>query len=204
MRSTHTIAQVQPRDILTASELTKVRHFLGDADNITVRAEDAAIPRLRLEHRSTALALIKVLARVLGHDLGLAMPAGRTRDRRPHLHPILPNVVMLRAHSPRLSCGNDESPTWAQPRPWCNPPPNAPVSDPSPSLTRHADQRGAHRSLYSTMSCRKLSMKPSTCERSSAGTANLSSVTLRWFTNTLQSSPSMPIPRCEVFMSRPT
>ena len=27
-----TIAQVQPRDILTASELTKVRHFLGDAD----------------------------------------------------------------------------------------------------------------------------------------------------------------------------
>ena len=32
MRSTQTIAQVQPRDILTASELTKVRHFLGDAD----------------------------------------------------------------------------------------------------------------------------------------------------------------------------
>ena len=32
MRSTQTIAQVQPRDILTTSELTKVRHFLGDAD----------------------------------------------------------------------------------------------------------------------------------------------------------------------------
>ena len=26
------LTQVQPRDILTASELTKVRHFLGDAD----------------------------------------------------------------------------------------------------------------------------------------------------------------------------
>ena len=48
---------------------------------------------------------------------------------------------------------------------------------------------------YSTMSCRRLSMKPSTCERSSEGTANLSSVALRWFTNTPQSSQSMPIPR---------
>ena len=32
MQSTQTIAQVKSRDILTASELTKVRHFLGNAD----------------------------------------------------------------------------------------------------------------------------------------------------------------------------
>ena len=32
MRSTQTVAQVQPRDILTATELTKARDFLCDAD----------------------------------------------------------------------------------------------------------------------------------------------------------------------------
>ena len=32
MRSTRTIVEIQPRDILTASELTKVRDFLCDAD----------------------------------------------------------------------------------------------------------------------------------------------------------------------------
>ena len=32
MRSTQTIVEVQPRDILTASELTKVHDFLCDAD----------------------------------------------------------------------------------------------------------------------------------------------------------------------------
>ena len=32
MRSTQTIAQVQPRDILTASELTKAHDFLREAD----------------------------------------------------------------------------------------------------------------------------------------------------------------------------
>ena len=32
MRSTQTIAEVQSRDILTASELAKVREFLRDAD----------------------------------------------------------------------------------------------------------------------------------------------------------------------------
>ena len=32
MRSTQTITEVQPRDILTASELTKVREFLRNAD----------------------------------------------------------------------------------------------------------------------------------------------------------------------------
>ncbi|MGA9548985.1 MAG: hypothetical protein WCF79_03890 [Rhodomicrobium sp.] len=37
MRSTQTIAQVQPRDILTASELTKVRHFLCDADMLVTK-----------------------------------------------------------------------------------------------------------------------------------------------------------------------
>ena len=32
MRSTQTVTEVQPRDIITASELTKVREFLRDAD----------------------------------------------------------------------------------------------------------------------------------------------------------------------------
>ena len=39
MRSTQTIAQVQPRDILTASELTKVRHFLCDADMLVTEVK---------------------------------------------------------------------------------------------------------------------------------------------------------------------
>ena len=39
MRSTQTIAQVQPRDILTASELTKVRDFLCDADMLVTEVK---------------------------------------------------------------------------------------------------------------------------------------------------------------------
>jgi hypothetical protein len=39
LRSTQTIAQVQPRDILTPSELTKVRHFLCDADMIVTEVK---------------------------------------------------------------------------------------------------------------------------------------------------------------------
>ena len=39
MRSTHTIAEAQPRDILTASELTKVRHLLGDADMLVTEVK---------------------------------------------------------------------------------------------------------------------------------------------------------------------
>ena len=39
MRSTQTIAQVQPRDILTASELTKVRHLLCDADMLVTEVK---------------------------------------------------------------------------------------------------------------------------------------------------------------------
>ena len=34
MRSTQTMVEVQPRDILTASELTKVRGFLRDANKL--------------------------------------------------------------------------------------------------------------------------------------------------------------------------
>ena len=39
MRSKHTIAEVQPRDILTASELTKVRDFLRDADMLVTEVK---------------------------------------------------------------------------------------------------------------------------------------------------------------------
>jgi len=39
LRSTQTIAQVQPRDILTASELTKVRHLLCDADMLVTEVK---------------------------------------------------------------------------------------------------------------------------------------------------------------------
>ena len=39
MRSTHTIAEVQPRDTLTASELTKVRDFLRDADMLVTEVK---------------------------------------------------------------------------------------------------------------------------------------------------------------------
>jgi hypothetical protein len=39
LRSTQTIAEVQPRDILTASELTKVRHFLCDADMLVTEVK---------------------------------------------------------------------------------------------------------------------------------------------------------------------
>ena len=39
MRSTHTIAEVQPREILTASELTKVRDFLRDADMLVTEVK---------------------------------------------------------------------------------------------------------------------------------------------------------------------
>ena len=39
MRSTHTIVEFQPRDILTASELTKVRDFLCDADMLVTEVK---------------------------------------------------------------------------------------------------------------------------------------------------------------------
>ena len=39
MRSTQTIAEVQPRDILTASELAKVRDFLCDADMLVTEVK---------------------------------------------------------------------------------------------------------------------------------------------------------------------
>jgi hypothetical protein len=39
LRSTQTIAQVQPWDILTASELTKVRHLLCDADMLVTEVK---------------------------------------------------------------------------------------------------------------------------------------------------------------------
>ena len=39
LRSTQTIAQVQPRDILTASELAKVRGFLSDADMLVTEVK---------------------------------------------------------------------------------------------------------------------------------------------------------------------
>ena len=39
MRSTHTVAEVQPREILTASELTKVRDFLRDADMLVTEVK---------------------------------------------------------------------------------------------------------------------------------------------------------------------
>jgi hypothetical protein len=39
LRSKHTIAEVQPRDILTASELTKVRDFLRDADMLVTEVK---------------------------------------------------------------------------------------------------------------------------------------------------------------------
>jgi hypothetical protein len=39
LRSTQTIAEVQPRDILTASELTKVRGFLSDADMLVTEVK---------------------------------------------------------------------------------------------------------------------------------------------------------------------
>jgi len=57
----------------------------GRTFHIAVRAEDAAIPSLRLHHHAACLALIKILARVLGHNLALAMPARWTRYRRPNL-----------------------------------------------------------------------------------------------------------------------
>ena len=39
MRSTHTIAEVQPRDILTATELTKARDFLRDAEMLVTEVK---------------------------------------------------------------------------------------------------------------------------------------------------------------------
>ena len=39
MRSTQTIAEFQSRDILTASELTKVRAFLCDADMLVTEVK---------------------------------------------------------------------------------------------------------------------------------------------------------------------
>jgi hypothetical protein len=39
LRSTHTIAEVQHRDILTASELKKVRDFLRDADMLVTEVK---------------------------------------------------------------------------------------------------------------------------------------------------------------------
>ena len=39
MRSAETIVGVQPRDILTASELTKVRDFLCDADMLVTEVK---------------------------------------------------------------------------------------------------------------------------------------------------------------------
>ncbi len=39
LRSTRTIVEFQPRDILTASELTKVRDFLRDADMLVTEVK---------------------------------------------------------------------------------------------------------------------------------------------------------------------
>ena len=55
--------------------------------HIAVRAEDAAIILSRLKHHGAPLALIKVLARIRGHDLALPMSARGTLYRRLHLHP---------------------------------------------------------------------------------------------------------------------
>lgn len=56
------------------------------ARQIAVRAEDAAIPRLRLEQRAAALAFIKELAGIRWHRLRRLMAARWAGDRRDELH----------------------------------------------------------------------------------------------------------------------
>ena len=57
---------------------------------------------------------------------------------------------------------------------------------------------------YATMSRLVLSTNASTAARSLAGTLKLSSVASRWPMKVRQSLSLMPMPLCDVFMSRPT
>ena len=61
MRSKHTIAEVQPRDILTASELTKVRDFLREADLLVTEVKSLF---LNSDNFATAARLKEVQARL--------------------------------------------------------------------------------------------------------------------------------------------
>jgi len=88
--------QERPKLLATLSTAASIPLLHGRAWHIAIRAEDAAISIFRLRHHAALLASVEVLARVLGHDLALAMPARQTGDRRPRLHPIPPNVVMSR------------------------------------------------------------------------------------------------------------
>jgi hypothetical protein len=56
------------------------------AGRVPIGAKDAAIPRLRLQHRTAALAFIVELTGVGRHHLSRLAPAGRARDYRDELH----------------------------------------------------------------------------------------------------------------------
>jgi hypothetical protein len=84
-----------------------------------------------------------------------------------------------------------------------DPPAVANVLDFSPAASGSASERAAPTD-YSTMSTFVLLMKPNTSARSAAGTSKVSRVVSRWPIKRYQSLSLMPIPRCEVFMSRPT
>ena len=73
----------------------------------------------------------------------------------------------------------------------------------SPAVSGSASERAVPTD-YSTMSAFVLLMKPNTSARSAAGTSKVSRVVSRWPIKRCQSLSLMPIPRCEVFMSRPT
>lgn len=60
-------------------------HLGGGALHIAIGTENAARAPFRLHHRAASATLIKVLDRVLGHNLAVPVPADGTRDRRSHL-----------------------------------------------------------------------------------------------------------------------
>ena len=62
MRSTQTIAEVQPRDILTASELTKVRDLLRDADMLVTDVK-AILSDRGMSRRLTGSRILRVAVR---------------------------------------------------------------------------------------------------------------------------------------------
>jgi hypothetical protein len=70
-----------------SSSVTTLSRFLyWWTRQITVRAVDAAIPRLRLEQDAAAPAFIEELASVCWHRLGRLMAARRAGDRRNESH----------------------------------------------------------------------------------------------------------------------
>ena len=62
------------------------RFLYRRARRVTVRAEDAAVPRLWLEQRAAALALIEELAGVRGHCFRRLMTTARAGDGGLKLH----------------------------------------------------------------------------------------------------------------------